>query len=173
MEINFALTIDYKIISKVMSLRLKKILPNIIHSNQKCPVAGRSIHEGFHLIRNIIDYVNDRPNMGLAISNLDIKKAFDTISHDYIWKVLDAYGFGPQFQQWLKLLYKDIDAKVIVHGQLTQSFPIERSVRLGCSLIPLLYVLCVEPLANIIQNDPLINVFLKLLTPLAMLLEQN
>ena len=95
--------------------------------------------------------------MSLAISHLDIKKAFDTISHDYIWKVLDAYGFGPQFQQWLKLLYKDIDAKVIVHGHTTQSFPIERGVRQGCYLSPLLYVLCVEPLANVIQNDPLIK----------------
>ena len=95
--------------------------------------------------------------MGLAILNLDIKKAFDSISHDYIWKVLDAYGFGPQFQQWLKLLYKDIDAKVIVHGHFTQSFPIERGVRQGCSLSPLLYVLCVEPLANVIRNDPLIK----------------
>ena len=151
------LTIDYKIISKAMSLRLKKNLPNIIHSNQKCSVEGRSIHEGCHLIRNIIDYVNDRPNMGSAILNRDIKKAFDSISHDYISKVLDAYGFGPQFQQWLKLLYEDIDAKVIVHGHFTQSFPIDRGFRQGCSLSPLLYVLCIEPLANVIRNDPLIK----------------
>ena len=68
------LTIDYIIISKVMSLRLKQILPNIIHENQLCSVTGRSIHDGCHLIRNIIDYVQDRPAMGLAIPNLDIKK---------------------------------------------------------------------------------------------------
>ena len=83
------LTIDYKTISKVMSLRLKiKILPNIIHENQLCSVTGRSIHDGCHLIRNIIDYVQDRPAMGLAILNLDIKKAFDTISYTYIDQVL-------------------------------------------------------------------------------------
>ena len=138
-----------------MSLRLNRILPNIIHSNQKCSVEGGSFHEGCHLIRNIIDYVNDKPNMGLAILNLDIKKAFETISHDYIWKVLDAYGFGHQFQQWLKLLYKDIDAKVMVHGRFTPSFPIERGLRQGCSLSPFLYALCVEPLANVIHIDPL------------------
>ena len=69
------LTVDYKIISKAMSLRLKKILPNLIHHNQKCPVEGQSIHDGCHLIRNIIDYVQERPSMGLAILNLDVKKA--------------------------------------------------------------------------------------------------
>ena len=153
------LTIDYKIISKAMSLRLKHILPNLIHYNQKCSVEGRSIHDGNHLIRNIIDYVQDRPNMGLAILNLDIKKAFDTISYAYITKVLAAYGFGPQFQQWLHLLYHDITAQVIVNGYFTDSFPISRGVRQGCSLSPLLYVLCVEPLAEAIRNNDLIKGF--------------
>ena len=153
------LSIDYKIISKAMSLRLKQVLPNVIHQNQKCSVEGRSIHEGCHLIRNIIDYVQDRPKMGLAVLNLDIKKAFDTISHKYIKKVLNAYGFGPQFLQWFNLLCKDVTAKVIVNGFLTDSFSIERGVRQGCSLSPLLYVLCVEPLANAIRKDSQINGF--------------
>ena len=59
-----------------MSLRLKKELPHIIHSNQKCSIEGRSIHEGCHLNRNTIDYVQERPTMGLAILNLDNKKPF-------------------------------------------------------------------------------------------------
>ena len=57
-----------------MSLRLKQVLPNVIHQNQKCSVESRSIHEGCHLIQNIIDYVQDRPKMGLNVLNLDIKK---------------------------------------------------------------------------------------------------
>ena len=32
----------------------------------------------------------DRPNMGFAILNIDIKKAFDTISYAYITMVLEA-----------------------------------------------------------------------------------
>ena len=137
------LTIDYKIISKVMSLRLKQILPNIIHENQLCSVTGRSIHDGCHLLQNIIDYVQDRPAMGLAILNLDIKKAFDTISYTYITQVFHAYGFGPEFTQWLHILYDNVTAKVIVNGFFTDPFDITRGVRQGCSLSPLLYVLCV------------------------------
>ena len=93
----------------------------------------------------------------MAILNLDIKKAFDTISLTYIWKVLTAYGFGPRFQQWLKLSYNDVEAMVITNCYFTQSFPINRGVRQGCSLSPLLYVLCVESLANIILSDPQIK----------------
>ena len=55
------------------------------------------------------------------------------------------------------LLYNDIEAKVIVGGHFTNSFPITRGVKQGCSLNPLLYVLCVEPLANIIRDDPQIK----------------
>ena len=51
------------------------------------------------------------------------------------------------------LLYKDVTAKVIVNGFLTDSFSIERGVRQGCSLSTLLYVLCVESLANAIRKD--------------------
>ena len=50
-----------------MSLQLKKELPHIIKSNQKCSIEGRSINEGCHLIRNIIDYVQERPTTSLAI----------------------------------------------------------------------------------------------------------
>ena len=153
------LTIDYKIISKVMSLLLKQILPNIIHENQLCSVTGRSIHDGCHLIRNIIDYAQDRPAMGLAILNLDIKKAFDSISYTYINQVLQAYGFESEFTQWLHILYNNVTAKVIVNGFFTDPFDITRGVRQGCSSSPLLYVSCVEPLACYIRNDPNITGF--------------
>ena len=34
-----------------------------------------------------------------------------------------------------------------------ETFNLQRSVRLGCSLSPLVYILCLEPLAFKIQND--------------------
>ena len=38
-------------------------------------------------------------------------------------------------------------------------FLVLRSVRQGCSLSPLLYVLCLEPFATVIRNDNHIKVF--------------
>ena len=39
------LNYDYKIITKVLTSRLRDILPKIIHPNQKCGIKGRSIHD--------------------------------------------------------------------------------------------------------------------------------
>ena len=49
------LNVDYKIVSKTLSLRLRKVLPYIIHGDQTCSVIGRSITDNVHLFRNIFD----------------------------------------------------------------------------------------------------------------------
>ena len=49
------INVDAKIISKVIALRLKKALPNIIHHNQTGYVEGRYIGETIRSIFDIID----------------------------------------------------------------------------------------------------------------------
>ena len=144
------LNTDYKILSKVISLRLSKVIGDIVHTDQTCSIPGRTIHDNVHLIRNLIEYTNDK-NMSAAIISLDQSKAFDRVSHEYLFKVLTKFGFGPQFISLVKLLYNNISSSVLVNGFISDKFPVLRSVRQGCSLSPLLYVLCMEPFANRIR----------------------
>ena len=46
---------------------------------------------------------------------------------------------------------------MLVNGFISDTFPVLRNVRQGCSLSPLLYVLCMEPFANRIRMDPMIT----------------
>ena len=108
------LNCDYKILSKVLTNRLKHVLPECIHDDQTCAVPGRSIQDNLHLIRNVIDYCNDK-DMPAAIVSYDQSKAFDRISHNYLFKVLKAFGFGDSFVKWISLLYTDINSKVIIN----------------------------------------------------------
>ena len=147
------LNVDYKIVSKALCNRLKRVIGEVISPDQTCGVPGRSIIDNCHLYRNVVDYVDSR-NMECAFLSLDQEKAFDRVSHDYMFSLLEAYGFGPYFIGWIKLLYNNAKSKVLVNGFQTESFDIERSVRQGCSLSPLLYVLCIEPFSIALRADP-------------------
>ena len=61
------LNYDYKAITKVLTTRVRDILPRIIHPNQKCGIKGRSIHDGAALIRDLIEYVNRKHIPGIII----------------------------------------------------------------------------------------------------------
>ena len=43
---------DYKIIAKLLALRFKTVLPNIMHPDQKGFVKGRNITDGYRLIQD-------------------------------------------------------------------------------------------------------------------------
>lgn len=49
-------------------------------------------------------------------------------------------------------MYIDISSSVIVNNFISGSFSVQRGVRQGCSLFPLLYVLCFEPFAQKIRS---------------------
>ena len=146
------LNCDYKIVSKVLCMRLRNVISSVISIDQTCSVVGRSILDNLHLIRNIVDYVNDK-NLNTAILCLDQSKAFDRVSHRYLFTVLKAFGFGENFISWIRLLYNDINSSVLVNGRVSSPFSVRRSVRQGCSLSPLLYILCIEPFAHKIRRD--------------------
>jgi hypothetical protein len=135
-----------------MCNRLKSVLHQVIHKDQTCAVPDRSIIDSCHLVRDIIDYYNDRNLPGVLLS-LDQEKAFDRVSHDYLFRVLDAFGMGDGFTRWIKTFYTDIYSCVVVNQCISEPFPVTRSVRQGCSLSPLLYVLCLEPILNKIRKD--------------------
>lgn len=146
------LNVDRKILSKIIANRLSSILPNIIGISQTCSIKGRTIFDNIHLIRNVFDYIEQK-NIAACFINLDQEKAFDRVSWSYMFETLNAFGFSKTFIQWIQLLYKDITSSVIVNHFISDSFQLERSVRQGCALSPLLYVLCFEPLAKKVQDD--------------------
>ena len=146
------LNVDYKILTKALCNRLKLVIDQVVHPDQTCAVPGRSIIDSCHLVRDVLDYCNDKNISGILLS-LDQQKAFDRVSHEYLFHTLNAFGVGDGFLKWIKLIYSNIFSCVIVNQFVSEPFAVSRSVRQGCSLSPLLYVLCLEPVLIKIRND--------------------
>ena len=71
-----------------------------------------------------------------------------------MFDVLNAFGFGSSFSQWIKTFYKNIKSTVVVNGSVTPWFEIERGCRQGDPLSPYIFVLCVEIMSTMIRCNP-------------------
>ena len=117
------LNLDYKIATKALSNRLRKVLPQILSEDQTCGVPGRSIFENLFLLRDTIDYARLK-QLSAAVISLDQEKAFDRVNHAFLQRVLEKFNFGPQFRRWVQVLYSDITSLVINNGWLSAPFPL-------------------------------------------------
>ena len=147
------LNVDYKILAKALCNRLRFCLSDIIHPDQTCSIPGRSIFDNCHLTRDILNFINNNNNDYGILLSTDQEKAFDRVDHSYLLYILKKYGFNDNFIRWISIMYNDISSAVIVNGHVSSTFPVQRSVRQGCPLSPLLYILCLEPVLQAIRDD--------------------
>ena len=59
---------------------------------------------------------------------------------------LRDFGLGPKMISYVKTLFGNALAKIIVNGDLTKTFPFKNSMRQGCPLAPVCYAIAVAGL---------------------------
>ena len=137
------LNVDYKICSKAFSLRLARVVGSIIDPDQTCSIPGRSISTNLVLLRDTLAFIERTGEAGILLS-LDQEKAFDRVDRTFLLNLLQLFGSGPWFRTCISTLYNGAFMQVLVNDFLSNPIPLERGVRQGDALSPMLYVLCVE-----------------------------
>ncbi|GBG90295.1 hypothetical protein CBR_g50473 [Chara braunii] len=89
----------------------------------------------------------------MAVLLLDLEKACDRVNWAFVMTTLRQMGFGDCFCRWVKILYSYSTAAVMVNGRCSDEFTLSRSLRQGCPIAPLLFVLQREVLINSIRMN--------------------
>ena len=146
------LCVDFKMLSKVLSMRLKEAQPHIVHPDQTCGILGRSIFENLYTIRDIITYAGDHKIPAYIVS-LDFQKAFDKVDHNFLVKTLQAFGFGAKYTNYISSSNRNCTARVMNNGRFTADIQLERGIKQGDQESSQLYCLIAEVLAVQIRKN--------------------
>ena len=142
----------YKVISKLLANRLKKVLPKFISPSQSAFVKDRLLMENVLLASELVkNYHKDSVSARCALK-IDISKAFDTVQWPFLLGTLKALGFPVKFITWIEKCITLASFSVQVNGELAGYFNSRRGLRQGCSLSPYLFVICMQVLSRMLDQ---------------------
>lgn len=151
------LNTDYRLLAKVLALRLSPCLGDIIDPEQTAFVRGRSIGENILLLQCLPQLLATHGDSA-AVVFCDFNKAYDTVNRDFLYSCMETLGVGSGFIAWAKLLLSNTKACAVVNGHFSGFSCFEAGVRQGCPLAPLLYLFIAQALLRHLKHH---NVGLK------------
>ncbi|XP_057811281.1 uncharacterized protein LOC131025504 [Salvia miltiorrhiza] len=82
----------YKVLAKVLALRMKKVMNLIISERQSAFVEGRCILDGVVTLNEIVEEAK-RKKKGTILFKDDFAKAYDTVDWHFLDKMLEKMNF--------------------------------------------------------------------------------
>eukprot|EP00253_Pinus_taeda_P014434 PITA_14434 len=141
----------YKIIAKVIALRIFPILSRNISMEQFGFLDGRQIHEAIGVAQEVIHSIRQQKKKGVVFK-IDLSKAYDEINWIYLRMLLTHLGFNYSFISWIMGCISNVSYAILINGAASPFFKSQRGLRQGCPLSPLLFLLVEEGLSRLFHK---------------------
>ncbi|KAL3614590.1 hypothetical protein CASFOL_041676 [Castilleja foliolosa] len=137
-----------KLVSRIISNRLNRILPKLVEENQSGFVRGRSIHEAIALVQEMAHSIDKKCFGGNVIMKIDMSKAYDRLEWRFLLTTMRKMGFCEIFTDIIYRNISGINYTFSANGQCHGMFQSSRGVRQGDPLSPLLFVIAQQALTH-------------------------
>ena len=97
------------------------------------------------VIRDLVEDM-ERSSTDSFFVSLDFKKAYDSISHDFLFQVLGKYGFPDDFINLIKELFRDAGSHVFINGHKSKKIKLKSGTRQGCPMSRGIFTIQLNPL---------------------------
>ena len=132
------LSVFGKAIARILLKRLQ-VLGEKVYPESQCGFrASRSTMDMVFTLRLLQEKCREK-RVPLFTAFVDLAKAFDTVSREGLFRVLQKIGCPPTLLSVIRSLHDGMEARVSFDGDVSASFPVNRGVKQGCVLAPCLF----------------------------------
>lgn len=147
----------YKCITKLLCVRMKSVLPDIITANQGDFILGRFIAHNIMICQDLVKQYGRKNSSPGVIRKMDMKKAYDSIDWNFMRRMLVALKFPEKFIELIMECVSSPKFTLLINCQLHGFFEGKRGLRQGDPMSPLLFVICMEYLTrtlDLVSDSP-------------------
>lgn len=125
---------------------MKVVLSRYISPEQSSFLLNRSIHDVVGVTQEILHSIKSQ-KLASWVMKVDLKKAYDKVDWAFLNLILFKIGLGSDTVDWIMGCISSTYMVVIVNGTASIFFKPDRSLRQGCALSPLLFILVMDALS--------------------------
>jgi len=141
----------YKIISKVLAGRIKKVLPTVIDDCQSTFLKDRGILDSVLMANEVVEDLRKGGRSGLSLK-VDFEKAYDSVRWEFLYDMLHKMGFHNKWIRWIRGCMESATVSVLVNGSPTEEFKPKRGLRQGDPLASFLFLVVAEGLTGLVRQ---------------------
>ena len=144
----------YKLISKLLENRLKKILHEVINEAQRAFVPGRHITDNVKVAFETMHTIGKRKKgkEGLMAIKLDMSKAYDRVEWEYLEIIMRKMGFCERWISLVMMCVTMVSYEVLINGEPRGKITPFRGLCQGDPISPYLFLLCAKGLSALIRK---------------------